>query len=186
MISLLLAGSAWVALPARADDDAVPIARQIELLVKVAGYDKNLSARAGDKVKILLLTKSGSDESTRAATQAEKALADAGDIGGLPHEQSTAAYSDASSLAKLCKSKRIAIVYVTPGFQDSEIEAIAKAFDGGDVLTATAVASFVSKGIVLGFDLVSGKPKLLVHLAQAKKQNVDLSAEVLKLMKVVA
>jgi hypothetical protein len=38
--------------------------------------------------------------------------------------------------------------------------------------------------VVLGFDLVSGRPKLLVNLTQAKKQKVDLAAEILKLMKV--
>src|SRR5438874_366246 len=54
------------------------------------------------------------------------------------------------------------------------------------LLTASAVASQVTLGIVLGFDLVSGKPKLLVHLGQARRQHVDLSAEVLKLMRVVA
>ena len=37
---------------------------------------------------------------------------------------------------------------------------------------------------VLGFDLVSGKSKLLCHLGQAKKQHVAFKAEVLKLMKV--
>ena len=45
-------------------------------------------------------------------------------------------------------------------------------------------APHVPKGAVLGFDLVSGKPKLLVHLTQAKKQNAAFKAEALKLMKV--
>jgi hypothetical protein len=42
----------------------------------------------------------------------------------------------------------------------------------------------VPAGIVLGFDVVSGRPKLLVNLTQAKRQNVSLRAEALKLMKV--
>ena len=43
---------------------------------------------------------------------------------------------------------------------------------------------YVPGGIVLGFDVVSGRPKLLVHLTQAKRQNVALRAEALKLMRV--
>jgi len=43
---------------------------------------------------------------------------------------------------------------------------------------------YVPAGIVLGFDLVSGRPKLLVNIEQAKKQQVSLPASVLKLMKV--
>ncbi len=156
------------------------------LLAKVAGYDKNLPARAGDRVHVLIVTKNGSDESSRVASQADKALGDQDTIGGLPHDRATAAFSDAAALARLCRSRRIAIVYLTPGFSDGEVTAIAAAFSGADILSASAVASHVPLGIVLGFDLVSGKPKLLVHLGQAKRQHVDLSAEVLKLMKVVA
>jgi hypothetical protein len=57
--------------------------------------------------------------------------------------------------------------------------------DGVSVLSTGAVASFVQHGVVLSFDLVGGKPKLLVHLARAQRQKVDLSAQVLKLVKVV-
>jgi hypothetical protein len=37
---------------------------------------------------------------------------------------------------------------------------------------------------VLDFDLISDKPKLLVHLGQARKQKVAFGAEILKLMQV--
>jgi hypothetical protein len=46
------------------------------------------------------------------------------------------------------------------------------------------MADYVPAGIVLGFDLVSGRPKLVVNLSQARRQHVDFRAEVLKLMKV--
>ena len=38
--------------------------------------------------------------------------------------------------------------------------------------------------LVFGFDLVSGRPKLLLNLTQAKLQNVAMKAAVLKLMQV--
>jgi len=170
--------------PARAEDVAVPIGLQVDLLVKVAAYDKNLPPRAGDRVRLVILTKAGNSESARAAGQMEKALAGKETIANLPHEDTVQPFSDAASLVRACKSKRLAIVYLAPGFSDEEIASIAKALDGVDVLTASSVASFVPKGIVLGFDLVSGKPKLLIHLGQARRQRVDLSADVLKLMRV--
>jgi hypothetical protein len=175
----------WRAGALAADDTAIPVSLQMELLVKVAPYDKNLSPRAGGRVRVLLLTKPDSVESVRAAVQADGALGQKDSIAGLPHERVTHAYAGALELAKTCKSKRVAIVYVTPGFADGEVRAIARALDGADVLTVSAVASFVPSGIVLGFDLVSGKPKLLVHLRQARRQRVDLSSDVLKLMRVV-
>jgi hypothetical protein len=39
--------------------------------------------------------------------------------------------------------------------------------------------------VVLGFDLVGGKPKLVVHLRRAREQAVELSSQVLKLAKVI-
>ena len=51
-------------------------------------------------------------------------------------------------------------------------------------MTVGAVGSYVKGGIVLGFDLVSGKPKLLVNLTQARRQHVDLSSSVLKLAEI--
>jgi hypothetical protein len=75
------------------------------------------------------------------------------------------------------------VVYVTPDF-DSELDALGRALGGVDVLTVSAVPDYVSRGVVLGFELVSGKPKILLDLPQAKRQNVDFSAAVLRLMKV--
>jgi hypothetical protein len=167
-----------------ADEVAVPFELQVELLAKVAVYDKNLPARAGDRVRTLVLTKPSDTGSTRASTQLQKALVAKDTIVNLPHDPQPFTWTDAATLAKQCKARRIAIVYLTPGFSDEEIANIARALDGVDVLTVSAVASFVPRGIVLGFDLVSGKPKLLVHLPQARRQRVALSADVLKLMKV--
>src|SRR5262245_39034542 len=172
------------AMPASAEEVSVPIGLQVDLLVKVAAYDRNLPPRAGDRVRLAILTKPGNAESERAAAQMEKALGAKQAIANLPHEETIQPFSDSAALVKLCRSKRLSIVYLAPGFSDEEIASMAKALDGVDVLTASTVASFVPKGIVLGFDLVSGKPKLLVHLGQAKRQKVDLSAEILKLMRV--
>ncbi len=183
-LSLVLIAAALFAVPASAEDVAVPVALQAELLVKVAAYDKNLKPRAGDKVRVAIVVKADESESEQVAAQMKKALNSKDRIAGLPHEVTTIEYSNASALAKLIKSKHVAIAYFTSGFSSGEIQAIASALDGADVLSAGAVAKYVPKGMVLGFDLVSGKPRLLVHLTQAKRQNVALSSSVLKLMKV--
>ena len=120
--------------------------------------------------------KAGSNASARVAALAEKALGDIEAVGAIPHDCVTMPFSDAPALARAIKGRRIAIVYVTAGFAEADVEASAAALTGVDVLSASAVADRVRLGIVLGFDLVSGKPKLLVHLAQAKRQRVDLSA----------
>ncbi len=113
----------------------------------------------------------------------QKALAQTSDIAGLPLEASLLAYSSPSELLSAIQKARAAIVYIPPGFDD-DVGAIAKSLSGASVLTVSAVASYVPKRAVLGFDLVSGKPKLVVNLTQARLQSVAFKADVLKLMKV--
>jgi hypothetical protein len=168
---------------ARADDVAVPPKLQAELLGKVAGYDKNLAGRAGDKVHVLIVQKAGDESSASIAAHMQRELQGLADIGGLPHDEAITGWTTGDALAQTIKTSKIAIVYFSSGFRD-DVDAIARALGGLDVLSAGAIADYVPKGVVLGFDLVSGKPKLLCNLPQAKKQNVAFRSEVLKLMKV--
>jgi hypothetical protein len=178
LASILLVGS-----EARAEDVAVPIALEAPLLAKVAAYDRSFVDRAAGSAKILLLVKPGNAQSSRTAAEMQRELGSLPQVAGLSHEETVALYTDAASLKAVCERDHIAIVFFGPGFAD-DIEAIRVALDGVDVLTATAVPDYVPKGIVLGFDLVSGKPKLVVHLSQARRQHVSFSSSVLKLMRV--
>jgi hypothetical protein len=167
-----------------AEEVAVPIELQVDLMVKVAAYDKRLPARAGDRVRVLILTRAGDPESTRTALLVAKALATKDAIAALPHEETTARFTDGPALAGTIAASRLSVVYFMPGFSDDEIAAAAAALSGVDVLTVAALPRYVPGGVVLGFDVVSGKPKLLVHLGQARRQRVELSADVLTLMRV--
>ena len=124
-------------------------------------------------------------DSGRVGAQALAALAKADEVIGLPVEAINIEYADAASLARATDASRIAVLYVTPGFDAVELEAISRALEGHSVLSAGAVAKYTERGTVLGFDLVGGKPKLLVHLARARRQQVELSSAVLKLMTVI-
>src|SRR5262245_8482523 len=84
---------------ADAEQVVVPIDLQAELLAKVAGYDKNLAQRAGDQLRVLVLTKKGNADSIRIASQLERSLKGVGSIGGLPHEVQVAPLSTPAALA---------------------------------------------------------------------------------------
>lgn len=167
----------------RGDELSVPVALQAELVAKVASYDRNLAARAGDRVHVLIVVNAKNDASNSFAKHMTSALGGVDKIGGLPHDETTAAFGGAKALADTCRAKHIAIVYLAPGLGD-EVTGIRTALEGVNVLSVAADAAEVPKGIVLGFDLVSGKPKIVVHLGQAKKQEVSFKAELLKLAKV--
>lgn len=169
---------------ARADELTVPVRLQAELVVKVANYDRNLPERAAGLVTVLVVVRPSVPESEQASAQFLRAMQTFERIAGLPHSEEALSYAGPGSLAASIKAKKASIVYLPPGFALDEIASIAKALEGTSVLTVAGVGSFVPRGVVLGFETVSAKPRLLCHLGQARKQNVAFRAEVLKLMKV--
>jgi hypothetical protein len=166
-----------------ADEAVVPVDLQGTLLVKAATYDRNFAARAGARAVILIVVKGDNVASTRVAAQLRALFAKLNDIGGVSHEEMVVTYSDAASLAELCRLKHASIVFLCPGLADY-IAAISDSLSGIDVLTAGAVAEYAAEGVVLAFDLVSGKPKILLNLSQAKKQHVAFVPEAMRLMTV--
>ncbi len=169
--------------PGSAQSMPVPSGAQAELVAKLAGFDRNFAARAGSKAVIILAAVPGDAESMSAALEMKAAFARLPTVGNLPHEEVVVAQSNAGTLADLVRAKRAAIVYFGPGFE-KQIPALRDALSSLDVLSVGAIPSYVPGGIVLGFDLVSGRPKLLIHVVQARKQKVAFPASVLSLMKV--
>ncbi len=169
---------------AYAEDIPVPTGLQATLLAKVVLYDRNLPERAGDRVRTLLIGKPSDPTSMPFVRQMRQDLGALENFGKLPHSEEIVEFANADALAAKCRSDRISIVYLGPGLH-GDVEAIRDALEPLSILTVSANPEDVSRGIMLGFDLVSGKPKLVIYLAQARKQGVDLMAEVLKLMRVI-
>jgi hypothetical protein len=166
-----------------AADASVPVSVQADLVSKVPTYDRAFRERAGGRVHVLVLSNPNSSDSTRVANFIQAALAREAAIGGLPQEVTIASYSNAAALGTECKKRSISILYVTPGF-DSELEAICAVVQPLGVMTFSGVPDYVRRCIVVGFELQEGRPKLLVHLGQAKKNGIRFSSGLLRLAKV--
>src|SRR5216683_3603516 len=93
----------------------VPPRLQASLLAKVASYDRKFAARAGDRAKLLLISKVNDAESSRVVTEMTSALGSIDTVGGLPHDEEVMEFTDAAAIATTCKSHRIAAVYFGPG-----------------------------------------------------------------------
>jgi hypothetical protein len=170
--------------PVAAESVPVPIVLQAELLAKVLEYDRNFPERAGERAKVLLVSKPGNADSTTVVQQMAAALGRLPQIAGLPHDEAVVSFPGAQELARLCRDRRASVVYFGPGFHD-DLGAVRAALSSVDVLSVASVPDDVAGGLVLGFDVVSGRPKLLLNLPQARLQKVDLRAAVLKLMTVI-
>ena len=110
-----------------AEDVVVPISLQMELMLKVATYDKNLRQRAGDAVRVAVLLEVDNPDSVRSGAQALKALSAVSELEGLPLERTSTSYSDGPALARTIRESRVSLLYVTPGFGEEELAAIARA-----------------------------------------------------------
>jgi hypothetical protein len=163
-------------------EEQVPARVQAELLVKVAAYDQHLVARTGEH-RVLLIMDREQVDSEGMAKRMKSELSRFERIAGKPHREELIVYDSPAALAQICRQRDASIVFLSTGL-GSAIPAIAAAMNGVQVLTVAADPDYVKPGAVLGFDLVSGKPKLLVNLGQARRQNVKLRAELLRLAKV--
>jgi hypothetical protein len=168
---------------AHADETRIPARLQAELLAKVAAYDGRFAARAGQLATVLILVAEGVADSERFGAQIRAELSKQAKLGGVEHMEEIVHFSSPGELAALCRQRRAALVYLAPGLSQFT-ERIADALTGLDVLSVSAVPDDVSRRIVLGFELVSGRPKLLVHLGQARLQNVAFKPELLRLARV--
>jgi uncharacterized protein DUF4154 len=173
-----------VAYEGNAQEASVPASVQVALVAKLATYDKNFTARAGDRAQIMVVTTKGDGDSARMSGQLKAAFAEVDRVGGLPHDESIVEYADAPALAKACRDQRVAIVYLTPGLA-GEVESIGRALDGISVLTVGAVSGYAAKGAVIDFFVEGGKTKIALNLAQARKQQVALAPEVVRIMRVI-
>ena len=158
----------------------LPVNRQAKLISKLASYDRNFKARAGDVARILVVYKDSDVDSERTAQLMLAELGRRSKIGGLPHTEEREPFQSAAWLEGRVVESGLAIVYFCPGLQ-SEMETVAEALTNKDVMTIGSRAGYAERRAVVSFDLVSGKPKLIVNLPQAKRQNVKFSARLPKL-----
>jgi hypothetical protein len=184
LLSVAAIAVAAVASARAAEDVTVPARVQAQLLVAVASFQSNMNLAADGSVQILVLTKDDDARSERVARQLVGALGDMKKIARRAHHELVAPFHDAATLAATCRERRISIVYLTPGLGGA-IPDVAQALRGSAVLTAGAAAGFVSRGVVLGFDLVSGRAEMLLNRTQMKALNVQFPPSLFQLMRIV-
>jgi hypothetical protein len=181
--SIALGVDLWVR-EGRTQTIEVPVRLQAELLSKVIAYDRNFAERARGRAKVLIAIKPGDAESERVGEQIRAELSALKELGGLPHMQEITAFSHPRALAELCASRAASVLYLSVGLLD-EMSGIAGALDGASILTVAVAPAYVPRRAVLGFDAESGRPKLVVHLDQARRQKIAFKPEVLKLARIV-
>jgi hypothetical protein len=165
-------------------DIGVPVQLQAHLVSKISAFDRNFAARAGGNARVLVVEKSGDDDSVDVGGLFASAVSSMRKVGGVDAQVDVLAFTTAVSLAERCRTERVSLVYLSTSL-DANVGAIATALSGVDVLTVGATAAYAVHGAVVGFDLEEGKPRIVLNLTRAKAQNVSFRAELLKLSHLV-
>lgn len=175
---------ALVASPlAHGDDVTVPVELQVQLLGRVARYERRFAARS-ESAHVLVVSQPRQAESQRVASQIVAAIARTGQLGGRAVAVSRHEYAGQAALWAEVDRTHASIVYFTGGL-GADMVAITAAGGGRSVITVSAVGSDVDHGAVLGFELVSSRPQIAVNLGRARTQQLEFSAQFLRLARVV-
>lgn len=165
------------------DEPVVPAELQVELLARVLRYDRSFAKPTPERVKVLIVHRE-SAPSEQFARQLSTALRAAPVVGGVPHDDVLLRFTDVARLLEEVERTGARVVVFAPGFAP-ESKAIATGLEGRQLITISATPRGVHEGLVLGFDLVDGKPRMLFNLTSARRHQSDFRAEVIKLMTVV-
>jgi hypothetical protein len=169
---------------AYAEDPAIPLQLQADLTAKVLEYSQAPSPQGIGVMRIGILVKNASVESQHFGTELKAAFERMPTIAGLAHEEVVIPWTTAAAFVQEARRRQLFAVYLTPGLRP-EVPSIARALEGTPVISVAAVDSYVSGGAILGFELVSGRPRMVLNLPQARKQGVTFRAQVMKLMRIV-
>lgn len=165
-------------------ETTVPLELQVDLLRRVVRFERGFAARARDQVKVLVVVRPRSGDSESTAASLSKALEAARDIAGKPIQVSLHRFSSAALLKKAVLGAGAQIAYLPPGLED-DMDAIAAGLAGVPVITIATDGEQVDRGAVLGFELVSARPKIALNLGQARRQGLSFEADLLRLARVV-
>lgn len=180
--AVLAACGPLLAAPALAGAASVPVRLQSVLLAKIVMFDRAFQRRCGRTARIIILHRGGDSELT--ARDLALVFREKAELGGLPATVEVHGWTSAAEVLALVRASPTAVAYLCTGLE-LEAPLIAAALDGISVLTVGATSAMAERGACVGFDLEEGRPKIYVNLRVAKRQNVELSSALLRLVKIV-
>ena len=188
--ALLLAGLSLVfAGRASAQDTPVPVSLQVQIMVKILNFDRNLPERLGDRLTVGVLYQGRYRTSANVGGEVCRTfmgLPQAA-LGALQSLQITCVGLDLDQtpdLATVLKRERIQVLYVSP-LRAVDLEDVVAVTRAAHITTLTGVPRYVETGCAIGVDMKGDRPEIVINLAASRAEGADLNAQVLKLARVV-
>lgn len=172
LISLLLAATTAVA------DEDLPVNLQIQLLSKMSTYIPNMQPQGGSGAIKILVVHPG-DAPTRGAQSLLAALKQVGKFGAFDTEAKLVPYVDPTILKTTAAAEKPQIIYLAAELDAQAVSQIVSASQGLKVVTLASAADHPKLGVMIGFSIVEARPRVLVNLKHARKENVEFKNQFL-------
>jgi hypothetical protein len=166
--------------PARAEEMAMPVQRQVELLLTILRYDRNLVAKAGSELAIGIVYDPADRDSAKATTELGSAFFQYRGItvSQLPIRYYTIEYTGNAGLETFVKQKGISVLYIAPG-NAKNLASILQLSQELHLTTFTGVPDYVKRGASVGLTMAQGAPKLLINLQSMKAEGSEFRSSLL-------
>lgn len=159
--------------PARADLE-LPPRTQALLLLRVLGYDRSLTRRAGDRATIAVAWQTGDEDRRDALVEALRVAGSEFRLAGLPVRAVPVKW-DPSDFDRRLAEERACAVLVVGGLAD-EAPALALRSRKLRLLSATTSRAAVEAGLAIGLVVRRDRAGVVVHVAAARAAGADLDS----------
>jgi len=169
-----------------AQEMAIPVGTQVELIVKILSFDRSLKPALGGKIVMGVLYQSKLRSSTDAmeevvgtSTELPADGFDSSRIQCVPLE-----LTSMTDLERELDLNQIDVLYLTP-MRAVEISSILRVTASRRILTLTGVPDYVEEGVSVGIGIRGDRPLIMVNLQSTKREGADFNSHLLKLAKIV-
>ncbi len=179
VLALLLAS-----VPIHAQESGVPVALQAELLGRLLWYERGLQKSPQKELRAVIIERARDPASGFAAAQLEAQFKQLKTLGGKRVTHRRVVFESADQVGRVVQEERAYLACLTPGLSAAAAD-LARVLAARGVLSVSTQGADTAQGIVLGFELASGKPRIVLNLAQARAQKLDFGAQFLRVVRVV-
>lgn len=166
-----------------ADEVEVPPALQVQLLDRVLRYERGYASER-DPVRVLVVVRPGGAESERTGAQLRAAITHAGTLGGRPVVVTQHGFRGVARLVRRAQRREASVVYLSAGL-GGEVPRLVQAMPSPGRVVVSSVGADADGGATLAFELESSRPRIVVNLASAATQQLQFSAQLLRVSRVV-
>ena len=185
LFALLLLPGLYSAGLCPAQEMPVPVDLQLNLLLKIISFDRNLSSRNGDSLRVEVVYQEPFRNSLIVREQIESVFKklSAPQVKGLPLAL-TMIDIYREKLDEAVVSKKVDILYISP-LRAYDINSISGLCRSLGIVSVTGVPEYCGQGLAVGISQNRDRPEILINIRAAREEGANFSSQLLKLARVM-